>query len=164
MKARRPAQLPRWHEWSIYLLFGALLISGLGWLVLDKWVRVAGEFGPEHHPAQHQLIIVHGIVAYLFLLSAGALIPVHVKGGWAIGRNRVTGIALASVLGITALTALALYYVGGEEARSLSSLLHWVIGLLAFPALAIHIIRGLALATPRQAASRRRQGRPKRAG
>lgn len=163
MKAR-PTQLARWHEWSIYLLFGALLISGLGWLVLDKWVRVAGEFGPEHHPAQHELIIVHGIVAYLFLLAAGALVPVHVKGGWAMGRNRVSGVTLAIALGVAALTALGLYYIGGDEARSWSSLVHWVIGLVAFPALAIHVVRGLGVATPRRAVSRHQRGRPKRGG
>lgn len=161
MRARRPTQLARWHEWSIYILFGTLLVSGIGWLVLDKWVRVTGEFGPEHHPAQHEIIIVHGIVAYLFLLATGALVPVHIKGGWAIRRNRISGVAIGSVLGMTALTALGLYYIGGDEARGWSSLLHWVVGLAALPALAIHIVRGLRAATPQRAASRHPRGRPR---
>jgi hypothetical protein len=164
MKARRPTQLARWHEWSIYLLFGALLVSGVGWLMLDKWVRVAGDFGPEHHPAQHDLIIIHGIAAYLFLLALGALVPVHVKSGWAMRRNRLSGVAIASLLGVAVLTALGLYYIGGEEARGFSSLLHWVVGLIALPALVIHVVRGLGLAIPRRAAFQHRRDRPRRGG
>jgi len=33
MTVRRPTKLPRWHEWSIYLTFGLLLVTGAAWLV-----------------------------------------------------------------------------------------------------------------------------------
>ena len=42
----------------MYVGFGVLLITGLTWLLLDKFVVVAGEFGPEHHPAEHITLIV----------------------------------------------------------------------------------------------------------
>lgn len=158
---RRPTRLPRWHEWSIYGMFGALLVTGLAWLAFDKWVRIPGEFGPEHHPAEHVLIILHGICAYAFLIVAGALIPVHVKIGWSTARNRASGATLASILGFLALTAIGLYYIGGEAARDWSSLSHWVVGIAALPAFLIHIIRGLRSSTPRRATSPRRRGRPR---
>ena len=139
---RRPTRLPRWHEWAIYIAFGLLLLTGIAWLVLDQWVRVAGEFGPEHHPAEHAALIVHGIAAYLFLLAAGALVPVHVKLGWSIGRNKVSGVTLAGLLGLLALSALGLYYLGGEDARGLASIAHWTTGLVALPALIVHALRG----------------------
>jgi hypothetical protein len=164
MSARRPTRLPRWHEWAIYLGFAALLVTGLAWLGLDRWVRVAGDFGPEHHPAQNWMLIVHGTAAYLFLLVAGALIPVHVKVGWSIDKNRTTGVTLASILGLLAVTALGLYYLGDDAARSWSSLAHWVIGIVALPALVIHVIAGRRGATPQRATSLRRRGRPKPAG
>jgi hypothetical protein len=158
-KRRRPTQLPRWHELAVYFSFGALVATGIAWLVLDKWVRVAGEFGPEHHPAEHVMLILHGIGAYLFLLVAGALIPVHVKSGWSIGKNRVSGAALGSLLGALVLTGLGLYYLGSELARGWSSVVHWTIGLIALPALVIHVFRGLAATRPR-AGSPRHRGRP----
>lgn len=159
MNRRSPSRLPRWHEWSIHAGFAVLLLTGLAWLGLDKWVRVAGEFGPEHHPAQHLLLIVHGVAAYLFLLAAGALIPVHVKLGWSTRRNLLSGLALASVLGLLALTALGLYYVADEALRGWTSLVHWLIGIVAVAALAIHVIRGLRSFTPPPKACPRRRGR-----
>ena len=45
--ARRPTRLPRWHEWSIYLSFGLLFVTGVAWLVLERWVRIAGRVRPR---------------------------------------------------------------------------------------------------------------------
>ncbi len=164
MSARRPTRLPRWHEWSIYVGFGMLLLTGLAWLGFDRWIRIAGEFGPEHHPGQHLLLVVHGAAAYAFLIVVGALVPVHVKVGWSTARNRLTGLAIASLLGFLALTALGLYYIGGDVGREWSSLAHWIAGIVAAPALIIHVLRGLRGTTPPRGVSPRRQGRPRPAG
>lgn len=161
---RRTTRLPRWHEWSIYAGFAALLGSGLAWLVFDKWVRVAGEFGPEHHRAQHMVLIAHGVAAYLFLLLAGALIPVHVKFGWTTKKNLVSGLALAAILGLLGLTALGLYYIADEDVRAWSSLVHWVVGIASTAALLVHVVQGLRGATPRPVTSPPRRGRPTPAG
>ncbi|MEO7564756.1 MAG: hypothetical protein ABIR63_03265, partial [Sphingomicrobium sp.] len=88
MSKRRPSRLPRWQEFAIYSGFGMLLATGLAWLALDSWVRIAGEFGPEPHPVQRWMLIVHGVGAYSFLALAGMLIPVHIPLGWRQGRNR----------------------------------------------------------------------------
>ena len=160
MTARRPTRLPRWHEWSIYLTFGVLFATGIAWLVLDRWVRIGGEFGPEHHPAEHVMLIVHGIAAYALLLVAGALIPVHIKLGWSIRRNLKSGIAVGTALVVLSLTALGLYYLSGEGLRGLASVSHWVIGIAGLPVLLIHVIRGRG-AIPPPAKSPRRRGRPR---
>lgn len=163
MTARRPTRLPRWHEWSIYVGLALLLATGLGWLALDRWVRIEGEFGPEHHPAEHLLLILHGVAAYALLVVAGALIPVHVKVGWSTRRNRGSGLAVASALVVLSLTALGLYYLSAEGLRGAASLAHWLVGIVALPLLAVHALRGRALIPPRAARPHRR-GRPKRDG
>ena len=56
------------------------------------------------------MLILHGIAAYALLLVAGALIPVHIKVGWSIRRNLLSGLAVVVVLAVLGLTALALYY------------------------------------------------------
>ncbi|MCA1653499.1 MAG: hypothetical protein LC656_04780, partial [Sphingomonadales bacterium] len=105
-------------------------------------VRTNGEFGPEHHPAQHLTLIAHAIGAYAFLVVIGAMIPVHIPLGWRQRRNRVSGSTVASICLILAVTGLALYYVGTDFARSWASLAHWTIGLAAFPVLIFHALRG----------------------
>jgi|JI10StandDraft_1071094.scaffolds.fasta_scaffold15431_7 hypothetical protein len=135
-------RLPRWHARSIYAGFAFLLASGLGWLWLHNFVSVAGPFGPTPHPAEPLTVKLHGIIAYAFLLLLGALIPVHLRLGWAGKRSLATGLLTAGAMVLLVLTGLGLYYAGGEELRALASLSHWLIGLAAALALVSHAIRG----------------------
>lgn len=142
MTKRRPGKLPRWQEWSVYVSFALLLVSGIGWLLFDNFVRVTGDFGPEHHPAEHITLIVHGVVAYAFMIVGGAMIPVHVALGWSRRKNHKTGIAFSAILLLLAATALGLYYVGEDALRARLSTIHWVAGLGALPLLLFHALRG----------------------
>ena len=139
---RRPINLPRWQELAVYASSAVLLLSGIAWLVFDRWIRTEGEFGPEHHPAEHWMLIAHAIGAYAFLVIVGALIPVHIPLGWRQKRNRVSGTTVLGVCAILSVTALALYYVGDDLVRAWASLVHWTIGLAAVPILLIHVTRG----------------------
>ncbi len=141
MSRRRPTYLPRWQERAVYVTFGSLVVTGLPWLIFDRWVRVTGEFGPEHHPAQHMLLIAHAIGAYAFLIILGAMIPVHIPLGWNQRRNQASGIAVIGLFAVLSLTALGLYYVGEDALRASLSLIHWAVGMAAVPGLLIHVTR-----------------------
>jgi len=141
-KVRRPGRLQRWQEWSVYATLGALIATGVAWLLLDWFVRVTGEFGPEHHPAEHWSLIAHGVAAYAFLIIGGAMIPVHITLGWNTQRNLKSGLTLATTCLVLAITALGLYYLGDEISRNWVSIIHWVVGLIAVPALLIHALIG----------------------
>lgn len=134
--------LPKWHEWLVYLTVGLLTLSGLAWLWLDKFGKVQGEFGPEQSPALPWLLLVHGVVAYAFLIVAAMLVPVHVRLGWNALRNRVSGLTLVGFGLVLAVTGLLLYYATTEGLRALSSTAHWVVGIALPIALAVHIVRG----------------------
>ena len=154
--SRRPGRLPRWQEWAVYLSFALLLATGVAWLLLDCFIRVEGEFGPEHHPAQQMTLILHGVVAYAFLILCGAMIPVHIPGGWTAKRNVKSGITLVATLLLIGATALGLYYLGNEELRTGFGTVHWVVGLVALPLLLAHILsgrRGVAVAREQAVAS-----------
>ena len=138
---RRPTRLPAWQEWSVYIGLGLLFVTGAVWLLLDWFVRVPGEFGPEHHPAQHWSLVAHGVIAYIFLVVAGSLIPIHIKLGWSLGGNRSSGSALGGTLLLLSLTALGLYYAADDGARTWTSIAHWSLGLLAPIAILFHVIR-----------------------
>jgi hypothetical protein len=141
-KTRRPGRLPRWQEWSVYATLGALIATGIAWLLFDRFVRVNGEFGPGHHPAEHWTLIAHGVAAYAFLIIGGAMIPVHITLGWNMRRNLKSGLTLATTCLVLAITALGLYYLGDEISRNRVSIIHWVVGLIAVPALLIHALIG----------------------
>jgi hypothetical protein len=141
-KVRRPGRLPLWQEWSVYVTLGSLIATGIAWLLLDWFVRVDGEFGTEHHPAEHWALIAHGVAAYAFLIVGGAMIPVHITLGWNMRRNLKSGLTLAGTCVVLGATALGLYYLGDESSRNWVSIVHWVIGLIAVPALLIHALIG----------------------
>lgn len=142
--ARGPTRLPQWQEWAVYIGVGVLGATGIAWLSLDWWVRIEGEFGAEHHPAQHWLLVAHGVGAYLFVIVIGAMIPVHMVMGWRTRRNLISGLSLAGFCAALGLSALCLYYVGDELFRGWASTVHWIVGLAFIPMAAIHIIKGLA--------------------
>ncbi len=135
-------KLPRWHEWLIYAIASLLTISGVLWLLLDRFGKVAGEFGPEPSPALPWLLLVHGAGAYGFAIAAAMLIPVHMRLGWNSGRNRRSGLSLVGISLFLILTGLALYYSTAEGFRSASSLAHWLVGLALPTLILIHLIRG----------------------
>jgi hypothetical protein len=139
---RRPGRLPLWQEWSVYVTLGSLIATGIAWLLLDRFVRVDGEFGTEHHPAEHWALIAHGVAAYAFLIVGGAMIPVHITLGWNMRRNLKSGLTLAGTCVVLGATGLGLYYLGDENSRNWVSIVHWVIGLIAVPALLIHALIG----------------------
>jgi hypothetical protein len=141
MTRRRPTNLPRWQELAVYVSFGLLLTTGIVWLIFDTWVRVQGDFGSEHHPAEHLVLIAHAFGAYAFLVILGAMIPVHIPLGWHQRRNLTSGITLLTACALLGLTALGLYYVGEDALRGWTSLIHWAVGLAALPLLLIHVTR-----------------------
>lgn len=134
--------LPKWHEWLVYLTVTVLTATGAGWLLLDRFGKVEGEFGPEQNPALPSLLLAHGVFAYIFLVVAAMLVPVHVRLGWNVRRNRKSGLLLLSTGVILAVSALGLYYLSNDAVRALTSMAHWVVGL-GFPvALTVHALRG----------------------
>lgn len=143
--------LPRWHEWLVYVTAGLLTLTGAAWLIVDRFGKVQGEFGPEQSPALPWLLMAHGVLAYAFLVAAAMLLPVHVRLGWNAARNRKSGLLLVSIAAVLAITGLGLYYLSAETLRSLSSTAHWVIGLALPIGLIVHVLRG-------------KSGRPKPAG
>jgi hypothetical protein len=135
-------RLPRWHEWLVYAISGLLVVTGIAWLLLDRFGKVNGEFGPEPSPALPWLLLIHGAAAYGFAITAAMLIPVHMRLGWNARRNRRSGLSLVGLSLFLILSGLALYYSSAEGFRSLSSLAHWLIGLALPPLLIIHLVRG----------------------
>lgn len=161
--ARVPQRLSRRHERYLYLTSVLLLISGVGWLVGHYLLRASGALGEVPHPSEVWWLRLHGAAVIVFLAVFGALLPGHVVQNWRQRVNRYSGAAVVIVVVVLASSGYGLYYVVDDGQRALVSVIHWVVGLAAPGALALHAVVGRRLAAralARRAAARQFRPRP----
>jgi cyanate permease len=137
-------------RWTLYIVFGALFLSGALWLIADQ-LKESDEIWQE---TAVYLLMLHGGTAMLALLLLGALAPLHIGRGWRSDRNRVTGSAMVTVNAVLIITAFGLYYLGSDAVRPWTSRVHYGIGLALPILLLVHVLRGRWTAA-RQAADAR---------
>ncbi|MDP8986057.1 MAG: hypothetical protein M3N97_13690 [Pseudomonadota bacterium] len=153
-----PARLSSRHQRWLYGVSGALLLSGLGWLVSHYMLAgndlsVAFEFGGLPHPAEPWWLRLHGAAMLGFLVVFGSLLPGHVVHGWRHRRNHRSGLFMLVTVSALTLTGYLLYYWAEESTRPWISAAHWVLGLGATLGLVLHVI-GKRSARPIRADSR----------
>jgi hypothetical protein len=135
-------RLERWHRLSLYGVSGLLAASGILWLVVHYFFRVAGEFGETVNPLEPWTMKLHGAAAMAALFFVGSLLNSHMRRAHHARRNRYSGWGMATLLALLTISGYALYYLASESSRPLWSATHWVLGLL-FPALLVlHIFLG----------------------
>ncbi len=124
------------------LLISTLLISfvtGGLFFILNNWITIEGEFGPEKHPLQFPTLQLHAAAGFVMILLYGAFWGSHVPLAWRSKRARNTGVGLALFIGIQILTAYLLYYLANEQARTLTAWTHLGVGMCLPLFLFLHI-------------------------
>lgn len=137
--AHERLRLPSWVRWWVYLVGLLCALSGGAWLLLHHFVRREGEFGPEPSVFEHPSLVVHGISGLLLLWTLGLVWLPHIRRGWGMRRHRWVGGTMAALMLWLSITAAGLYYLGGDEMRSLTSIAHWTLGLVAALWFPMHI-------------------------
>lgn len=132
-------RLEPWHRWILYLVFAAIWLSGGLWLVLE-WVKDQ-DLGPMRTPMQVVTMKVHGAAILVYLALLGTLFT-HVRRGFALRSNRVSGSLIIGANVVLTLSAWLLYYVTSDSVRDWSSALHWAVGLSILPLLCVHVWMG----------------------
>lgn len=127
------------HRQLFYFVFGILWGSGALW-VLIEWFKDP-ELGPARTLLQTLSMKIHGAVMLVFLAMLGTLLA-HVRRGWILRANRLSGCFNVGINALLALTGWLLYYVANDTAREWTSVIHWSIGLAALPLLYAHIFIG----------------------
>jgi len=94
---------------------------------------------------------VHGGAAMVLLVLIGWTASLHAPSAWRERKNLVSGVFLSTALVLLTATSYCLYYLGGESARAISSLGHWILGLALPVAFACHVWLGRR-SRPREAA------------
>lgn len=130
------------HQVWIYVTSCLLFFSGALWLYFHYFVQIEGEFGPQVHPLEPWWLKLHGAAVMLFLFVLGTLLLSHMDKAWRLRRNLYTGIVFVVVNALLIVTGYMLYYFGGETARPIISLVHWVVGLAVPVLIGLHVWRG----------------------
>jgi len=149
---RRPGTL-RWRSrMTLYVVCLGVWFSGGLWLLLHHYFLRQGEFGPEANPLEPWCLRIHGAFAFLAIWLFGLMWGIHIAKLWPLSLRRWSGSAMAGVLGFLILSGYLLYYVGNDNARSVVSVLHWVIGLASPVVFFWHRLSSLVRKTSHRAA------------
>jgi len=112
---------------AVMLTFGGLWLSGCYWLLLHYFFARASEFGPVQHPWEPVILRVHGWIAVAGVFLLGWITAQHVSDRWPQAIKRISGVAIASVAAILAVTGYALYYTT-DRLHDIAGAAHEVIG------------------------------------
>jgi hypothetical protein len=127
-------------RFAAYGLVAGLWLSGCAWLLLQGFFRVATPFGPQLHPWQPPLLLVHGVLAIPALYLFGWISPGHALEGGRSRRRRASGGSFWLLLALLVLSGFALYFVTAEAPRALSSWVHEMLGVAAGAVALLHWI------------------------
>jgi hypothetical protein len=112
---------------AIFVVFGGLWASGCVWLVLHLFFARPGDFGAIEHPWQPFILRLHGWTAMGSVFLLGWVTAQHVSDRWPQMTKRLSGLAIASVATILALTGYALYYTT-DGLHDVAATVHEVLG------------------------------------
>ena len=126
---------------ALYATLIALIGSGVWWLAVRYGSDLVGSGTDDlTRLAREALALkVHGATAFATLLALGAMGAHHVRRGWALKRNRVTGSLVVAVFTLLIATGYALYYLVSDDTHAPVSAVHWALGLALAPILIAHI-------------------------
>ena len=122
-------------------IFGILLVawlSGVTFFILNNFVTVAGEFGPEKHPWQFSVLQIHGVAAFFMIMMFGYLLASHIRLAWKVRPLQKMGLVMAGLHLFLIITAYLLYYVG-DGSRVLIGYAHASAGFVYPIILVFHI-------------------------
>lgn len=132
------ARLPARRRVLVYVVGSGLWLTGGLWLVFHHFLQRRGELGIGPHPLEPWWMKFHGAFALGALWVLGLLWGVHVVEGWALRKRRVSGAVLLGTLGLLTVTGYLLYYVGDEQAREVTGIVHWAVGLACAVVFIVH--------------------------
>lgn len=130
--------VPGWQRWFLYTAISGLILSGGIWMAY-YW-SLGGEMN-ESMPLSfmRNLMMIHGIFAYLGAIATGIFLNHHVVTGWRSRQQRGSGSSLLILFVILVGSGLMLYYAGDDDLRRLASLAHQLAGAGLLLSLVIHV-------------------------
>ncbi|WP_286261084.1 hypothetical protein [Thalassotalea atypica] len=132
-------KITRAYRYFFYTLLVLLITTGSSFWLLRRFGMVEGDFGPESHYLQYPALQLHGLCAFLMLMSLGAIFASHVPRTWSTLRARKSGISILVAVSVSALSAYSLYYLVSQDWHTLLGNSHAIVGLVLPLFLWLHI-------------------------
>jgi hypothetical protein len=136
--AKGHVALTRGEKWLVFSASIGVWLTGALWLVYKYFLRIAGEFGPEHNPLEALWQKLHGGFGYYAAFALGLLWSIHVVRGWTVRWRRWSGGTLFGVAAFLAISGAALYYISDQDWHDWTGIAHWAVGLAALAAFLVH--------------------------
>ena len=121
-------RLERWHRTTLYVLLGALFLTGCLWLIAHYFMSQQTEFGPQNSPFQHLALKMHAFFVMPFCFIVGSLLLQHIRRAFQARKNIFSGATMLLTILILVMTAFGLDYISNEESHVTWSLVHWILG------------------------------------
>ncbi len=137
-RSRRSIALTRVEKWFVYSAAIGVWASGALWLLFKYFMRMEGEFGPEHNPLEPLWQKLHGVFGYYAMFAIGLLWSIHVVSGWSARWRRLSGGTLFGIAVFLAISGVALYYISDQDWRDWTGVVHWAVGLAVLAVFLIH--------------------------
>ena len=132
--ADRPSRLPSYIHATNVVLVALGFLTGAVLLYFDIVVEE-----PVAKPEWLQrILIVHGCLVPFQTALFGYLCAQHIRYGWQLKANQVSGFAMESCFVGLILTGVGLYYLGSEPLRELCQQIHSVFGVALPITLGVH--------------------------
>jgi hypothetical protein len=128
-RARHYARMPRRPRAAIYIVMGALWLTGCGWLILDQFAARRGPFGAVPHPLEPPLLLLHGVSSLAAMYLLGWITARHVLRWWTSDMRRLSGSALAAIIVLLVVSGFALFFVADDEWQRAAAVVHEVLGV-----------------------------------
>jgi hypothetical protein len=123
------ARMSKTQRLTVYLIVGALWLSGCSWLCLDQFFSEVGQFGRTPNLLQPPLLLLHGVLALLSLYLFGYISSHHVVRWWRGRLRRLSGGSLAAILAVLTLSGFLLFFVSDDQWQHLFVDTHDVLGV-----------------------------------
>lgn len=115
---------------AVIVAFGALWLTGSLWLVLHYFFAQPSDFGAVENPWSPVILRIHGWFAVSGVFLLGWITARHVSDRWPQMVKRASGVSMATVAAILALTGYALYYTT-DRVHDVAGVAHEIIGAAA---------------------------------
>jgi len=137
--ARISTKIPKGYRYFFYLLVALCFTSGASFWLIREFFQIDGDFGLSPHFLQYPLLQIHGFMAFVMLMSVGAIFSAHIPSTWGTKRARKSGIMITCFISMSVITAYALYYLITEDSQFWLTYLHLVLGVCLPSLLIIHV-------------------------
>jgi hypothetical protein len=137
--ATRPSRLSLFAHVAVVLLLSLSFVSGL---LVWQGQRIQAQT-METPVWLHGSVVLHGSLNPFLCVLFGYLCCQHIRFGWQLRANLLTGFTMEIIFGGLILSGIGLYYAGAAEWRNWCVQTHRILGLLLAPGLGMHWVAGL---------------------